>query len=271
MTKTVCGVAATLCMLGDAARGALIAEDGFDYPAGVITTEGGQGWATGSVWGGSADATSPGLTYPNLINAGANKFADSGTHFRSIDTTAGSPADLAGVLNPSNNIGKDDTTVWMSFIGSRAPGSWGGVSPFAGGEEHFIGNNTGGDNPWLIIPYNGGATQSSTIPVSTESFILLRFDFTSTTDTTRMWISPNLLAGEPALGTQDVTVTTGAGQNLEFYRIRFGTGGPILTVDELRLGTTFQDVAPIPESSTLALATIGLLGLLACGQRRRRR
>jgi hypothetical protein len=252
----------------------LIAEDGFDYPAGTITTQGGQGWRAGDIWSGSAQAVAPGLTYPDLLSVGANTYQGSGQHYRYIDTSAGSLAAAAGVLDGSNNIGADGSTVWMSFIGYKDTASWGGVSPYRdGSEQHFIGHNGGGTHNWGVIPYGdgGGGIHSSTKSAHTDSLVVLKWDFTSGTDTTQMWVNPVIANGEAGLGAADVTVTR---TGFSFNRIRLGNGGGLLTVDELRLGTTFADVTPtsiIPEPATLLVwSLLAGLGLAASWRRRKR-
>ena len=143
--------------LAPAANAALIAEDGFNYPAGAIITESGQGWRAGDIWSGGAQAVAPGLTYTGLPNAGVNMYEGSGQHYRYIDTGAGSLAATAGVVDGSGQIGADGTTVWMSFIGKKDTANWGGVSPYRGGsEQHFIGKNGGGTGTWGVILYGDG-------------------------------------------------------------------------------------------------------------------
>jgi len=235
---TVLGV---VLALAPAANAALIAEDGFNYTAGTILTESGQGWQAGDVWSGGARAVAPGMTYTGLTNMGVNKYEGSGQHFRYIDTSVGSLAAAAGVLDGSNNIGADGSTVWMSFLGKKDTASWGGVSVYRGGsEQHFIGKNGGGTGTWGVILYgDGGGPYWSTKDVHTDSLVVVKWDFTATNDRTQMWVNPVIAAGEAGLGVADVDRTR---TGFSFNRIRLGNGGGLLTVDELRLGTTWDDV-----------------------------
>ena len=68
----------------------------------------------------------------------------------------------------------------------------------------------------------------------------MKWDFTATNDRTQMWVNPVIANGEGGLGPADVDQTR---TGFSFDRIRLGNGSGLLTVDELRLGTTWADVA----------------------------
>jgi hypothetical protein len=123
---------------------------------------------------------------------------------------------------------------------------------------------------WGIL-VAGSATNAATVwsndPFNTSSFAVLRIDHgVGNVDTAYLWINP-ALGTEPTIGTADAT-TTG---NFTFNRVRPFAGNANATQgngvpgsgfwDELRVGETFVDIAPVPEpSSLMALVGLGLLG-----------
>jgi hypothetical protein len=48
------------------------------------------------------------------------------------------------------------------------------------------------------------------------------------------------------------------------------TNHPVLNVDEIRFGTTYADVVPVPEPSTLAMCVATLFALIAYAWRKRK-
>jgi hypothetical protein len=94
-------------------------------------------------------------------------------------------------------------------------------------------------------------------------------------DTASIWINPALGAPAPAASAQsstgaDIYATTATTyfSNIKSFTVRSNTNAPgNITVDELRVGLSYADVV-VPEPTTAAL--LGIAGLAALGQRRRR-
>ena len=75
------------------------------------------------------------------------------------------------------------------------------------------------------------------------------------------------LDAPPALGDADMTLSA---SDFRFDRIRIA-GAEGFSHDEIRIGTTFASVAPVPEPSSLCIFASGAIALAIGTARRRRR
>ena len=267
-------IAGLVLALAPAAQAALIAYDGIDYtPADPVTAEGGTGWASGDAWGSKAVAG--GLTYPDLATVGSANLQSTGDGFprepeRAIDTTGGSLAATAGVVDGSGNIGADGTTVWFSMLAQV---------PSATGYPEMRLVKDGVDINRITLRSDNNAPNYSFfndkdntgVARSTVAFAVFSIDFTASGDTMTGWLNP--VAGVASPTGEDFTSgysnTTG---DLSFdafsMRMDMTPAGQLFYIDEIRVGTTFADVA-IPEPATMSLLAIGGLGVLLMRRRRR--
>ncbi len=178
-----------------------------------------------------------------------------------------------------------------SLAGVPAAGS------FIGGFNNLEGPSTGGPGTigtrLFIRPLSTDATNSFQIGVSKNGantlatysptiytiasgetqFIVGEYEIvgdTTTTDVASMWINPTSFGGaEPAgsiSSTDGADLNDGGSPVVRSFLYRQSTGVANVVVDELRVGTTYADVTPIPEPAMLGLAATGGLALL----RRRR-
>jgi hypothetical protein len=84
-------------------------------------------------------------------------------------------------------------------------------------------------------------------------------------DISRLWINPDpSFYGEPVPPPATLTDnTTGVGTDIGAFSIILRQSpAPFLTLDELRVGTTWGDVTPLPEPGTFGLLMLGAIGLL---------
>ena len=245
-------LAAVLCIAGWQARGAPVAYEGFngtDYANGVALggLNGGTGWSGAWSANSSCQISSAGMAYASgpsiLLVTGGKLQCLGGSGERIIATGIGSPARKAGVVDASNNVGADGTSVWVSFLGECpvADSDFGISFTRSGASVAFPQTGIiglGGAEQWRFWP------QANLTGVSATTKVLLvwRLDFGSgNNDYCRVWINP-----VPGTVPSDASASlSGGGGDWSFNRIDFGGGSSTtLWFDELRIGTTYADVAP---------------------------
>lgn len=249
-----------------AARADLLAYEGFDLAAGEngLTGSGGAtsfGWSGN--WTNSTVDIGAGLAYGALANVGGSAVLDS----------AGSAANRW--LGNSINSG----TVWLSFLAvvPSNSGSYSGLSLYDAfnTEMLFVGDLSGGTN-WGMQLLGAGKPPLvvSTLSTTNQAFLTLRIDFnaaSATNENIYLWVNPTL-GVEPLLTSADATLLgtqLGNGNPWTRIRIQQGTTGDNGTLDEIRIGQTWNDVTPmVPEPGTLVLLGVALAGVSAWRGRR---
>lgn len=267
----------------------LLAYEGFDYTPGsdLSGMNGGFGWTT--PWGvASGSITTNGNAIGDTVATGSLSYFSGN---RALFTT-GNSGFYSGALGTSQPFrdffnaspGEEGTTIWVSFLAARSGPTTNNtgtpfnpypraanVSLFNTGERLAIGSASGMvSNNWALLPSgSGGNARISGNNFSLLSFAVVRIDYGATNnDTAYLFINPQL-GTEPTLSSA-VAMTNNF--DFSFFRVRPFAGGndaansrpyAELSVDEIRIGTTWQDVAPfitlVPEPSTAALASLGLL------------
>ena len=102
---------------------------------------------------------------------------------------------------------------------------------------------------------------------TSTTFLVYRITFGTLNDTIDLFVNPTLGGALPAAPNATLTTADNTFFPNAFNRIRVQSGDQAFTVDELRIGQSFADVAPVPEPS----ATLALLGAGALFMGRRRR
>lgn len=258
------GVLFSAFCLGSAlsVRAAQLVYEPFDYVAGSILTSqtGGSGWTAG--WTQTGE--------PCVIGASGLSYVDS---IGKILNVSGKHADTTGT-NTTRNFRTAAAVplndVWISFL-YRLPAS---NARFKG--VTFYRASTGTTTPVFAVsnlPSTAsiGLTKGAATPVNTQKgtlntthFIALRLTKAGGAgglDRVEVFVDP-LLATVPT--TADATIED---SNFDFDIIRIaGELGVTLHVDELRVGTTYADVAPYtatddPDGDGLTNAQEAVLGL----------
>jgi hypothetical protein len=271
-----CGVAAALCAGMLAARPAqavLVAYDGFDYATGDLAAQnGGSGFT--NAWtraNGTGSVVTGGLTY---TDSQGNQLAVSGNHafFSGVSGNGDFSRDIA------MQGATDGVTTWWSFISQR-------LSPHATNDENLarasslqirntvtttpsverlaVGKGTTASpsvtSTWSMLHSGavGNAVQT-TKPILDQAFLVVRIDHagdSTVADTGAwLWVNPRL-DQVPNIANADASytsTTTPAAIDFSFNRIRAFAGNTAsgsvyaeMSIDEIRVGTTFADVAPI--------------------------
>ena len=257
--------AASLLALIPASQAALIAYEGFDIPDGSLEGQRGSGSGT-AIWQSS--------TWDNTDNVWSASSSRSLTYDSLNTTTGGGFSTGLGNQQSFRPFGLQAATgtYWMSYIISRDTGGGSdslGISLFNGGGENTFVGQAGNLNYGFLAPF-GNFTSTTPVVSGEPTFLLARYvmdgNTGASTSTAHYWINPDISA-EPSTAVAD----NGAGgtnfRAFAFDRMRLGSFGSQGTFDEIRLGTSFGDVAPIPEPTSALLVSTSLM--IALGRRRR--
>jgi len=246
-------VAGLLVLLGfwGTARAALIAYDGFNYVRNQTVV--GQGGGTG--WNGS--------TYQ--INSGnsANSYIEESDMTTSFPTLgiSGDQLHLNGTTAPGGNEGvyrnlattysTAGNIYWFSVllqVDTSTGASYAGISLFSSNTEHFFYGQRNVSSFWGMEQHAGSGA-NSTVSAFNSANGLLVVELNGINHTASLYVNPTSLGGN-APTTANATLTF---SDFSFDRIRAQTGIENLDVDELRFGTTFANVTPVPEPRTALL------------------
>lgn len=293
-SKPLLLVAALAFVSIGSAQAALLTYDGFDYTSGANITglTGGSGWRTPvgtypySTSGTTGTINASGLSYTG-INAGYTGFSSSGLaanmggvfrNQRLLQIDAGGIYDTNGLRGAGNFIGGSTVTgtLWGSFlIGASIWGTASGpqalfnLGTTAGTGTQASIRQTGAGTAISVTDQSGGsigATGSivtSSLSTTNPNLIVFRYQFNGAgNDTFSVWLNPTSASDTASIS------ATAADFVLNQPEFRSVNANGNLVFDEIRFGTTFADVVPIPEPATWGLLA-GSVGVLAFIRRRR--
>lgn len=253
------------------AAGVLVAAESFDYTPGpsLDGANGGSGWDGGwfhapSVSGRNAvDDTN--MSFATVATSGRCMLQTGGDvrSFRRLDTQRKEIADLVVDGDYGKTFGKEGTTLWIGFL--IAVKSWpqvayggihlcdglGDLTKDAFGDKRAhqriaMGRNNTRANWYLGRVTNGGpgaGKWEGTVRADDQPrFLVYRFDFMKSNVIARLFI-------DPAPGTEPAATAAAITANevtpFHFNTLSAGAGGAArYRVDEIRIGTSFQVVAP---------------------------
>jgi hypothetical protein len=251
-------------LLPVASQAALIATENFNYADGNIAGQaGGTGW--------NYERANENDAPPQTASNWNNTFGGQVQVVSSALVTGGNGAhrEFGGVTegtgsNSNEREGAFRADGALFFSVSYTPttaNQWGGVSSMDFGTERIFWGAPGGGNGgnFFGIDETGVGQTNSTIPVVTgETYMLIgMLDFDN--DLLGLWVNPD---GSDTAATFDVSrAYTGTNWS---SALRLASGHTS-TWDDLKVGTTFADVAPVPEPS---VSLLGLAGAALLARRR---
>ncbi len=292
----VLAVAGILAVAVGPARAELIAYDGFGTSGNLNGSTGSANstgfsaaWTsspTGTGWNTGGTQLTPGMTMPS------NYVGGEGGH---VDIRTDNQTNLAANRPLSTSIGGDSgDTVYFSFEAQRSDATSNanqlvGLVSDTGLTNRiqfgFSGTGTAGANSrgYLYIKSGDGADHVlvddlagfdpkfyvAKVVTHTDGSIDFYAKLYANTDTlpdVEPIIWDMQIVGHTGFDDVDFSLVSINGKSY----VNYGPATYGNKLDEFRLGTTWQDVAPIPEPSTLALLACGLIGLLAHAWRRRK-
>lgn len=250
---------------------ATLVYESFDYTVGseLNGQSGGTGfgsysWSDSSAPGNRDTVSSGSLAYGSLATAGNSALAVSPTY-----------ALTSSVTRRFTNIsGTAGTTTWVSFLfaleHTAAPLTTGDYSTLAisaftppgpNGTAHFgIFNDPDGEPGDKVFGIGSSqitAASLSNVPLVAHQtyFLVARIDWNAgtTPEDIYLYINPAMGGPEPSLGSaaaysNSVNISLASGTSrLSSLGIYAGEVGPEWAYDEIRIGSTFADVTPIPE------------------------
>lgn len=134
-------------------------------------------------------------------------------------------------------------------------------------ESLFIGQGTGFSQWRVSSPVVPGTNSTVAIVQDISALLVVRIDFNAsgTNERVRLFVNPTLGVAEP--GTSDINVLSTSSFTVNSLRLWAGyTNGVPTTatgwIDEVRIGTTWNDVVPatpVPEPSAASILIIGAL------------
>jgi len=240
-------------------RAALISYDGATYAPGTALDglTGGTSWA--SAWSGTNSIRAGSLAYTNnsaLLVTEGNAFLIEGSTnlntsaFRTLETNGFDT--LTTNINDVTYFGSGGAIVWLSFLARDDDGSpadtYAGVQLYQDDLDVGLIGRRWNSKKWGGYLYGAFGSSSDIIASNAATaLIVAQIQSRSSSQTNwdswvKLYINPSLDAFDP--NAFDWQFYGGGGNQLHFNRIAL-RGNAHMTIDELRLGTSYEDVLPI--------------------------
>lgn len=234
--------------------GQLLTED-FSYSAGALLTA--NGWTAHSGAGSNAiTVTSPGLTYAGYIGSGIGNAV----------TLTTSGEDDNKVLSSSQNSGSLYMSCMVKVTSSTTTGDYflhfiQGTSSFYG--RLFVKKDASGNLAFGITRGSGTANYTGfNYSLNTTYLIVIKYTFVTgtTNDVADLFINPVINGTEPSptITNNDLASTDAA--SIAGVALRQGTASsaPVVAVDGIRAGTSWNSVVPLIGTPSISTSTTTL-------------
>lgn len=253
-------VAAATLAFPTIGRATLLVYEPFDYPAGQLSgANGGVGFAT--AWSGASGfSVQTGNLQANGFVSPGNEAHYLATNYQNIGRR------LSGVYD-----GASGTDLWASYLTNAA--SSGAFTSLAIGQLQpgnlhvgILGNTSGTGPPsstWGMDTFGGAGQVFSNVPVVYGQTVLLVAHIQFLTGPDRIDLFVNPLPGAPPSTPSATKTDLDLGQTLQTqggYIYLAANIGNVL-YDDIRIGTTYSDVVPVPEPPGMWLALMAVAGL----------
>jgi hypothetical protein len=111
------------------------------------------------------------------------------------------------------------------------------------------------------------------LALNTTYFVVVKYQFVDgvNNDIASIYVNPTPLGDEPLWSNMSTNTGTDAtsGLNMVGFKAQTAVSQGDYIIDNLRVGTTWADVTPVPEPSTLALVGFGVVGWVLARRKRR--
>jgi hypothetical protein len=246
----------SLLLAAAGSRAEIIAVDDFDYQCTLTEgANGGTGWA--GAWTGL-----------NLITAGSLHFGNYAAKGHKL-TTHGQPASATNRYSfrtlstldrerwtDNDRFGRPGTVLWIGFlinVPGGANGGYGGVSLYDQGNEQAFLGQTGLSNVWGFARAGRASQFGDVMGDKNPTFLVYRIAFTGREAQIQMWINPEPGGKEPS--PSEIAASDSAGK-FHFDSVRVTSEPVPFSIDGLRIGTTYGDVAPVSSRTPLWIAAL---------------
>ncbi|MEC5387597.1 PEP-CTERM sorting domain-containing protein [Uliginosibacterium sp. H3] len=246
------------------ASATLIASDEFNYNLGALSgANGGYGWA--GAWTASSGAS---IVDPAIDLSGNRALAVSANSdnlaWRTLANSYSGDVYVSMLMQVGSGAvsSNDFVSLWFDIVtsGAHTTRPQIGIKADISGSNDIFARTTG----------SGGAVAPDSNVVAGQTFLVVgKLSKVSSTNYNQfdLWFNPS--AGD--FSSPDASFSGNSGlsalSTLGLRSVNLDSGDTVL-IDNLRLGTAWSDVSPVPEPSSLALSALGMC-VLMCYRRRR--